>query len=131
VRPDCARQSSSDGRGWRATETAETDSTGLPGYVATHKRQNRGIGDGESTRQQPTAAGRKLRLLRCSRGLLVCMQNGLTEEDMQRISEFQSVLEYERTPEMLVPDDETDTESSTSDGERLSGSTDAETDEGE
>jgi hypothetical protein len=59
------------------------------------------------------------------------MQNGLTEEDMQRISEFQSVLEYERTPEMLVPDDETDTESSTSDGKRLSGSTDAETDEGE
>lgn len=48
----------------------------------------------------------KLRLLRCSRGLPGGMQNGLTEEDLQRISKFLSASKYERRPEMLTPDDE-------------------------
>lgn len=36
------------------------------------------------------------------------MQNGLTDEDMQRISKFLSEPKYARTPEMLIPDEETD-----------------------
>lgn len=34
------------------------------------------------------------------------MQNGLTDEDLQRISKFLSVSKYERTPELLTPGDE-------------------------
>lgn len=34
------------------------------------------------------------------------MQNGLTKQDMQRISEFLATSEYERTPEQLMPDEE-------------------------
>lgn len=34
------------------------------------------------------------------------MQSGLTEDDLQRISEFLSTSEYERTPEMLTPDED-------------------------
>jgi hypothetical protein len=34
------------------------------------------------------------------------MQNGLTENDLRRISEFLSASKYERSPEMLVPDDD-------------------------
>ncbi|APE95079.1 hypothetical protein HSR6_0619 [Halodesulfurarchaeum formicicum] len=34
------------------------------------------------------------------------MQNGLTEKDRRRISEFLSASKYERTPEMLIPDDD-------------------------
>lgn len=33
------------------------------------------------------------------------MQNGLTENDLRRISEFLSTAEYEREPEMLIPND--------------------------
>lgn len=34
------------------------------------------------------------------------MQKGITENDRRRISEFLSAPEYERTPEMLIPDDD-------------------------
>ncbi len=34
------------------------------------------------------------------------MENGLTDDDRERIVEFLSKPEYERTPEMLIPDDE-------------------------
>lgn len=34
------------------------------------------------------------------------MDGRLTDHDMQRIAEFADTPKYERTPEMLVPDDE-------------------------
>jgi len=34
------------------------------------------------------------------------MDGRLTDRDMQRISEFADTPKYERTPEMLMPDDE-------------------------
>ena len=48
----------------------------------------------------------KLHLLRCWPGLRANMQSGLTDSDMERISEFVSTSKYRRTPEMLVPEDE-------------------------
>lgn len=34
------------------------------------------------------------------------MEDGLTDEDMERISEFESTVKYKRTPELLIPDDD-------------------------
>lgn len=34
------------------------------------------------------------------------MQNGLTDDDRQKISEFLSKPKYERDPEMLIPEEQ-------------------------